>query len=403
MSYFLKRNILYIFLLLLVVEGLSWLGLMAIDIAMPNTEVIPVTSRIYANQTEAVKQLLASQKGETKSVLVLDPDLGWRYRENYESESQMINSQGARSSREYSSFIPEGVTRITVFGDSFAYGTEVSNSDAWSKKVEELNPTFEVLNFAVPGFGADQAYLRFRRDGKKFDSKYVVITFTPVNLQRLVNVYRRFISSGEIPLVKPRFVLNEEGDLDLLPVPYKSIEEYARLIEEPELIQMLGSRDQWYSPSVYENPLYDKSALVRLATNLGIILNRKFFSSDRLLKIDMFNRRVFNTNSTAFKIQSKIFFEFNKYVKNDGSIPIVMFFPQRDDISNALNGRPTIYSPLVDQLASRNINFLDTVQAFTELPGEIIIDQLFAPGGHYGVESNQIIAEYFIKNISKAR
>ena len=400
----LYRGLLHMLFLLLLIEGMSWLGLKAIDIAMPSTEILPKTDEIYAKQSLYIEQLLESQRGEKKSVLILDADLGWRYRENFNSSLNGINRQGVRSNREYTNTVTSGVTRIAVFGDSFAYGSEVSNADAWSTQAESIFPDLEVLNYSVPGFGTDQAYLRYLRDGQALAPQIVIIGFAPINLRRAVNVYRRFLSINELPLVKPRFILNEQGDLELIETPYRAASDYQHLLEKPQLLKELGQYDYWYSPAVYNNPLYDWSATIRLITNIAIIFHRKVLDPDRLLlRGSASGEQIFNDQSLAFRIQSKLLEKFYNTVKETEAIPVIMFFPGKDDISRARSGISTTYSPLAKFLSAHNLKYIDSIEAFIDLPGDPDVAQLFAPGGHYSERANKIIAEFVGKKISELK
>jgi hypothetical protein len=72
------------------------------------------------------------------------------------------NSAGIRSNREYNLIAPPGVTRIVAFGDSFTHGDEVPNQETWEYLLEQSRDEVEVMNFGVQGYGADQAYLRYK-------------------------------------------------------------------------------------------------------------------------------------------------------------------------------------------------------------------------------------------------
>ena len=56
--------------------------------------------------------------------------------------------------------------RLAVFGDSFTHCDEITYQNCWTSRLESLWPNTEVLNFGVPGFGPDQAWLRYQRDGR---------------------------------------------------------------------------------------------------------------------------------------------------------------------------------------------------------------------------------------------
>jgi len=73
-----------------------------------------------------------------------------------------------------------------------------------SRHLEARTDALNVLNYGIGGYGFDQAFLRFQREGIALRPDVVLIGFAPDDLGRLVNVYRRFISSRELPLAKPR-------------------------------------------------------------------------------------------------------------------------------------------------------------------------------------------------------
>ena len=48
---------------------------------------------------------------------------------------------------------------MAAFGESFTYCEEVDVSDCWVAQLEHAWAGSEVLNFGVPGYGPDQAWL----------------------------------------------------------------------------------------------------------------------------------------------------------------------------------------------------------------------------------------------------
>ena len=185
-----KRFLLTSLVLVGLMECSSWLGLRALDWIMPDTEVVPRTADIFADQTRVVRELLSNQQDGR---LAIDSVLGWRARSGYSSANHTISMQGLRGDREYSQMPGPGVARIAAYGDSFTYGSEVSNSESWPAQMEQAFPHVEVLNYGVPGFGTDQAYIRYMQEGRELSPSIVLISFAPVDIRRAVNVYRRFI------------------------------------------------------------------------------------------------------------------------------------------------------------------------------------------------------------------
>jgi hypothetical protein len=160
---------------------------------------------VLAEQTAGIRDRLSDED----DVIVLDPEIGWRNRTHYSSTLHNTNSAGLRSAREYAPQRSPEVLRVAAFGDAFVYGAEVPTAAAWAALIEDADPAFEVLNYGVGGYGTDQAFLLYQREGQRFSPDVVVIGFSPVDLRRGVSRYTRFGSFDEPPLTKPRYKLDE--------------------------------------------------------------------------------------------------------------------------------------------------------------------------------------------------
>lgn len=367
--------------LLLVVELAAWLVLW---VAAPALGVeARRTGDIYEEQTGWVAELLEPGPGRRE---VLDSTLGWRYRPGFRLADDAVNAQGLRADREYPQAAGPGILRVAAFGDSFVYGNEVGNADAWAAQVEAEDSTIEVLNYGVGGYGTDQAYLRYLEEGDRLRPHVVLIGFAPVDLPRVVNVYRRFLSDRDLPLFKPRFALDEAGQLALVPNPMRSRGDYLELLDRPEQVAEHGHLDHWYQPLVYENPFHDVSATVRIASAVGARIGRRT-GTDRLLADGTFNE-----NSEAFRIQIAVFDSFATAVEKAGAIPVILLLPDREAVERARAGRRPASSTLRDAVERRGHRVLDVTDAFAARAPAGSVDAWFAPGGHYSAEGNRIAA-----------
>ena len=367
---------------LVAIEAIGRLGLLVVPslIGMPSRTV----AAILREQSARIDQLLAPDSLRRE---VIDPELGWRYRPGYARGADRINEQGTRNLRRYAPVPPPDAVRVAVFGDSFVYGNEVGTADSWPSRVEAIDPRFEVPNYGVGGYGADQALLRYRRDGLTLHPQIVVLGFTPDDLRRLVNVYRRFIDDREWPLAKPRFTLDDRGALQLIPSPLQRPADYERLRAQPWLVRELGRHDAWYAPEIYQDPLFDWSGAVRLASSLVVRLRQHFLGDNRLVA-----HGVFNTDAEAFRIQVAIFREFAAEVAQNGARPLLLFLPDAGAYTQARAGRPTLYAPLVAALRGAGIDYLDTAPAFVAAAEHEDASSFFMPGGHYSPRGNAIVA-----------
>jgi len=374
-----------IFLGLLVVATVEGLSLAVLHLTRPLLdEEIRTTRDIWREQSIRIPRVL-----EGGHLLALDSVLGWRYRAGIATARDQTNSRGLRSAREYSAVPADSVVRVAAFGDSFVYGNEVDNANCWPMLAEHIYPRLEVLNYGVGGYGNDQAYLRFLADGRSLSPQIAVLGFTPSDFGRIVNVYRRFLSNREWPLFKPRFVLRASGELELVPNPVRVPADYARYLDHPEAVIALGRGDAWYEPAIYENPLYNLSATIRLLTGLWVKVRRRYLDGNRLVRNGFFNRA-----STAFAVQTRLFQSFAAKARAVGIVPVVIILPDRESIVRRQNGRAPIFAPLADDLRARGIDYLDVTEAFLARGMTQRPDDWFMSGGHYSPSGNRLVAEW---------
>jgi hypothetical protein len=153
------------------------------------------------------------------------PTRGWALRPNlrdvpaFPGKTVSSNSRGLRGKREYTLDKPAGVTRIVVLGDSFTFGEDVSDDEAWPSRLEALMPATEVLNLGVHGYGHDQMLLYLKEEGLRYRPDVVVVGFLPDDMERNVVAFRDY--------AKPRFVL-EDGRLELTNVPVPTPDDVLR-------------------------------------------------------------------------------------------------------------------------------------------------------------------------------
>lgn len=383
-----RKRLLFYSALLLITGGLAEISALALTPSLNRTfhEPIRKTSVIYAEQTRRLAVIL---DGDEQYRTQFDHGLGWRYRVAFDDGRDTISLQGLRGNKEYSEHAASGVLRVAAFGDSFVYANEVGDRQAWSSVLERLYPNVEVLNYGVGGYGTDQAWLRFRAEGLQLSPDIVLIGFAPVNLRRIVNVYRRFISTSESPLLwKPRFIL-EADSLRLIPNPIADLDDLRGILRDPEQVLERVTHDQWYEPLVYESTLYELSAFVRLTTAFWLRTSNRYLRRDRLIRDG-----VFNSNSTAFRTQLAVLKAFTADASERGALTVVLLLPDRESLERMQIGEPTTYQPLANALLASGIEVLDLREAFAASAGTEGVDPWFALGGHYSPAGNEIVADW---------
>jgi hypothetical protein len=118
------------------------------------------------------------------SIIQYDTLLGWAGRPGVDIPNRYgagkhlrINSQGFRGAAEVPLLKPPDRIRVICSGDSFAFGSGVGNDETWCARLARENPVIEPVNLGQEGYGLDQAYLRFRRDGLPRDPDVHLFTF----------------------------------------------------------------------------------------------------------------------------------------------------------------------------------------------------------------------------------
>ncbi|HXP03474.1 MAG TPA: hypothetical protein VN808_05090, partial [Stellaceae bacterium] len=86
-----------------------------------------------------------------------DERLGWRVKPNLRWPSNSTDAYGVHLPSSTDRTLPIG--GILASGDSFTFGSDVSNAESWPAYLETITGT-PVVNAAVPGWGADQIVMR---------------------------------------------------------------------------------------------------------------------------------------------------------------------------------------------------------------------------------------------------
>ena len=173
--------------------------------------------------------------------MAIDPELGWTLRENVARVTsnepwQADLATNAWGFRDVNHAVKAaGVTRVAVLGDSFVFGSGVTQDEPVTTRLQALlGPSFDVINLGVPGYGTDQALLTLRRWGPRLKPDIVLAGF-------FWNDVMENASAEMYGMQKPRFVL--AGD-SLALVPPRGAPGHSALAH---LDALLGARSHLWS------------------------------------------------------------------------------------------------------------------------------------------------------------
>ncbi|MBI4244625.1 MAG: SGNH/GDSL hydrolase family protein [Planctomycetes bacterium] len=158
-----------------------------------------------------------------------DPDLGYTLGKDKDVGLIKTNNDGMRSDREYSLLPGPDTLRIAVFGDSFVFGDGENNQSTWPYFLERQVKNIEVMNFGVSGYGLGQSYLRYLKDGIKFQPDIIMFSYLWVGERDRLEP--REISSRNLRMAdfyRVQFQLEEEKLVTEVVTPYDLFNEKFR-------------------------------------------------------------------------------------------------------------------------------------------------------------------------------
>ena len=273
------------------------------------------------------------------------------------------NARGFRNDVEFSPPVPAGKIRVICSGDSFTLGYGVSNDRTWCQDLVSLDNRLETVNMGQGGYGVDQAYLWYARDGVALDHDVHIFAFIGTDL-------RRMSSDTFEGYPKPTLtVRNGSVVTQNVPVP--------RLGSGGRFAQRLIAFQGLQSVTLLRRILFSRSA--------------QFTGPD---------------SPAILQTVSKIFDDLAALNRKKNSLLIVAFLPTEGEYRL---GMPGYITRLKAEVIRKGLTWIDLVDDFRKLsPGEagrLFIDEKALPqyraaAGHYTNEGNAYVAQLIYRKIA---
>ncbi len=256
--------------------------------------------------------------------------------------------------------------RAVCSGDSFTFGYGVSNEDTWCNMLTEFHPRLKTINMGQGGYGIDQAYLWYKRDGGRFKAEINIFAFVTDDFKRmqkdnmfgygkpLLRVSDGALVAGNVPVPRRSY---------LVPFITRNIESIGRL-KSVELIRK-------FSPPE-EAPVQSDKDTVMVA--LKVFEELKRINDERGTKL------------------------LTVYLPTDGDY--------RGNRSNDF-----FRMELGRQLKRRGIDFLNLVDELRNLPPGQVKSMFIPKGaidyhqaeGHYTREGNEYVATLIYRELARLK
>lgn len=326
------------------------------------------------NALAAANRAMLERSRGPDAFFVSDTRLGWTVAGSRRSRDGLYvsSAEGLRGEvlGERRANVPVD-NRVALFGNSYAFAEEVGFPDSLAPKLEaELPQGFSVLNFGVPGYGVDQAVLRFKLLDEAWQPRIALLTFINDDLYRVANVYAFLKVSWGLPVSKPRFVVNG-GQLELRNSPPLAGEDLfgRRSIFE---LPLLDHEIEFVAERWYRHPLH-ASWLLRL-------LNGMYPPWPRPGPLV--------GDAAIADISARLIEDFANSARASGVRPVIAYIPTSGDFRT--DGSRTVWNNVARQLAAANVPMTDLTACMRE--GALPEDELFMPGGHYTGAGNALLA-----------
>ncbi|HEV2189263.1 MAG TPA: hypothetical protein VGR70_18785 [Stellaceae bacterium] len=139
----------------------NWLNIALIAVSMSVTfAVLEICLRLYdgiplLQLTNFIGDRVNRAKQDTG--FLYDERLGWQVKPNLHGPPNTTDAYGVRLPNNADRKLPVGA--VLASGDSFTFGSDVSDAESWPADLEAMTGT-PVVNAAVPGWGTDQIVMR---------------------------------------------------------------------------------------------------------------------------------------------------------------------------------------------------------------------------------------------------
>lgn len=359
--------------------------------------VIPFDPPLFTGwQKQQAAKVAAMAAGDValRAGSLLDPELGWCPRADLDRGLYRYDWSGSRLQVEPlgREKLP-GVRRIVTVGCSFTQGAEVEGHETWSALVDARHADLEVANLGQGGYGTDQAYLRYRRDGRPLAPDEVWLGFLPASTLRITTQYPPSMNHWSTEICcKPMFVLapddaaGEHGELRLVPSPVPDHAAlHALFTDQQAFLAAVRGADHWVrrTPAAWA-PRGSSWTHWFASTRLFVTWLE---SGDRDPAPYLRAR-----DGEVYRLLRAIVLRFAGEVREAGGRFRLIVLPSRLDLGWTRTPDGAYWTGWLEDLRSEGIESIDCTQALLDA-GAGDEASYWMSGQHYSPAANQVVAD----------
>ncbi len=320
-----------------------------------------------------------------------DPHLGWPYKDQL--GSKRYNHRGARPCPSCENY--PGQACVSLFGDSFTQSPQPDHLTWGNLLADRLK--CPVDNFGVGGYGTDQALIRYETITPN-QSEFVVLAHYSENIIRNLTRNRDFVTYQQWYALKPRFILNNEGQLQRVSIPQITGEEYQAWLD--------SSQDGDSFPHETFAPGGAAGVtLLKFPYTLSLLRNLKDFRMQAKMRKQPDYASFYQAGNPAqgLAITQKILERFSELAQKRQQRPLILLLPSKKDLKHYLKTGDwyyeNLYFNLRESLTESGVQVLDfgphLAQALKGRNPEVFFDAT----NHYVPEADALLADYVAQTI----
>ena len=351
-----------------------WLNILFFSII---TVVLVIFLEGAANIACFISKLVNAKIAAENIYTEYDSELGWVSKKNQDIKNMYgkgiflkTNSQRFRNSNDVNTKRQPGKKRWIFAGDSFTFGYGVDNDHCFCSKVAELRPEIEYVNMGQGGYGCDQVYIWYMRDGVKLDHDVLVFAFVTDDFNRM-----RFDKFIKYP--KPYLDIENDQVVEKnVPVPERPflMRNFPRFAEVKDQLGL-----SWLTGTIASS-----------ANNLGydnetkaVIDNEEKYENIVTHVFNNLNNESLKNNRTTLFVHLPTYSDYYQ----DVSLKYRDFLRQKAQVFN------WNYLDLTDDLRKIRNDSIPLLFIPKDIPGYLY------SAGHYTVAGNEVIAKILISKI----
>ncbi len=301
---------------------------------------------------------------------------------------------------------------IAAFGDSYVFSNYMSDKNTWEEQISKKN-NFNVLNFGVGNYGLDQAILKYKNINLSKETKIVIMGFVPETITRIQSSWKHYTEFGNINGFKPKFELvGNNLILKQNPINLKT-----KIYQIEKIIYRLKQTERFYKERFlkykFHFPYLVKFIInfkfnvkifsYLIASDLAKILNKSqlFDKIQNSIFYSIIERNVKEAHylyqeNHSKKLLTKLIIKFKKISYKRKHTPLVIIFPQPQDI----NLKSSIYYKKYFKNLSKIIEVLDLSNFFSKKNyKKYFLNDKY--GGHLNKRGNVFVSEIITNHLEK--